>query len=156
MDCAARDIHELQLKGQLVVLSGCETSGGSTSSVEGALSLASAFLAAGANAVVGTLADVEDRSSSELVARFYERLARGDAVGSALRGAQLDVAGTRPYETAAVWAPWIVSGNGTMRVDIVGRRRWWAVLWIALAILVAALLAWRATTSRPPRDVMNH
>jgi tetratricopeptide (TPR) repeat protein len=145
----ARDIQELRLGGQLVVLSGCETSSGNPSSVEGALSLARAFLSAGANAVVGTLADVDDRSSSDLVARFYKRLARGEAVGSALRGAQLDVAGPRPYETAALWAPWIVSGNGTMGVTI-GGQRWRAAVWIVLPILgVLAVLLWRVTRARP-------
>jgi hypothetical protein len=83
------------------------------------------------------------------VARFYKRLARGEAVGSALRGAQLDVAGPRPYETAALWAPWIVSGNGTMGVTI-GGQRWRAAVWIVLPILgVLAVLLWRVTRARP-------
>ena len=47
-------LRQLDLRGRLVVLSACESAGGSVLSGEGPLSLARAFFAGGAGAVVAT------------------------------------------------------------------------------------------------------
>jgi CHAT domain-containing protein len=75
--------------GSLVVLAGCETGKGRLSRSEGPLSLARAFLNAGAESVVATAWDVDDRRSSELMIDFYRQIAGGARLDDALRQAQL-------------------------------------------------------------------
>jgi hypothetical protein len=75
--------------GTTVVLSAC-TTGRTRSSHDEALSLATAFLAAGATTVVGSLWAVYDRFTGVLVFAFHHFLrAKGLAPAEALRAAQL-------------------------------------------------------------------
>jgi CHAT domain-containing protein len=74
----------------LVVLAGCETGRGRLSRSEGPLSLARAFLKAGAANVVATAWDVDDRQSSDLMRDFYQQIAAGAGLDPALRHAQLE------------------------------------------------------------------
>jgi CHAT domain-containing protein len=73
----------------LVVLSACSTSSRSATRVGGFSGLAEAFLRAGAHGVVGTLWDVDDRATADLVVTFHELLRGGAAPAEALRQAQL-------------------------------------------------------------------
>jgi CHAT domain-containing protein len=105
------EIYGLTLDSELVVLSACRSAGGRTSAAEGVLSLARAFMYAGARAVVGSQWDVDDRSSARLIEQFYDGLSRGKPAAAALRDAQLALAGRTPYVTAAHWAGFVVSGD---------------------------------------------
>ena len=87
--------------GSLVVLAGCETGRGRLSRSEGPLSLARAFLNAGAASVIATA------WSSELMLDFYRQIAGGAGLDEALRQAQLaalrrsTIDGTGPMTWAA-------------------------------------------------------
>lgn len=83
--------QELRLRADLVVLSACDTAVGEYRNGEGLLSLSRAFLIAGARSVVASLWSVEDLSTSELMIRFYRRLAEGESTESALRAAQVEL-----------------------------------------------------------------
>jgi CHAT domain-containing protein len=106
-----REIYQLDLAGQLVVLSACQTAFGTVSSAEGMHSLARAFTYAGANAVVGTLWKVDDRSASKIVRDMYAAIGRGRSVSAALRDAQLAAAAADPYRNARDWAGWVATGD---------------------------------------------
>lgn len=139
-----REIYQLDLDGQLVVLSACQTAFGTTSSAEGMHSLARAFTYAGANAVVGTLWKVEDQSASNIARKMYASIARGASVSSALRNAQLATAAGDPYRNAREWAGWVATGDPAVRPAIAGTMPispWLAAFGIAAAFLwgVAAL-----------------
>ncbi|MFH8801014.1 CHAT domain-containing protein [Streptomyces sp. NPDC017936] len=78
-----------QEPGPLAVLSACAT-GVPSGDHDEALSLATAFLAAGASAVVGSLWLVDDRRTADLMLDFHRRLRERDlAAADALREAQL-------------------------------------------------------------------
>lgn len=83
--------QELRLRADLVVLSACDTAVGRRQDGEGLLSLSRAFLIAGARSVVASLWSVEDLSTSELMIRFYRRLAASEPAGEALRAAQVEL-----------------------------------------------------------------
>jgi hypothetical protein len=70
----------------VVVLAGCRTS----DETEGktTIGLSSAFVAAGASAVVGSLWDVEDRSTARLMIDFHQHLSQGVSAANALALAQ--------------------------------------------------------------------
>jgi tetratricopeptide (TPR) repeat protein len=74
---------------RLVVLSGCSTLGLHPSRSGGLLGLASAFVARGVPATVGTLWRVDDRVLPDLLADFHRFLIQGESAAEALRQAQL-------------------------------------------------------------------
>jgi len=113
-----REIYQLDLSGQLVVLSACQTAFGTVSSAEGMHSLARAFTYAGARAVVGTLWKVEDTAAARIVENMYTAIGRGQSVAGALRTAQLEAAGTDPYRRPREWAGWVATGDPASRPEI--------------------------------------
>lgn len=81
--------ESLRLRADLVTLSGCETALGTEVDGEGLNSLTRAFIYAGAQSVVASLWSVADRSTSELMTRFYKQLSLGMSKDEALRAAQI-------------------------------------------------------------------
>jgi CHAT domain-containing protein len=105
-----REIAGLRLHGRLVVLSACESAGGSVLSGEGPLSLARAFFAGGAGAIVATRWPLRDDDAAFLMTTFYEALEAGHGPAGALRLARRDaVAHGLP---ASAWAGLVLLGDG--------------------------------------------
>lgn len=84
-----RDLYNLQLNADLVVLSACETGVGELQRGEGIISLARAFAYAGAKSIVTSLWEVGDASTKELLKYFYVELKKGKTKDEALRMAKL-------------------------------------------------------------------
>lgn len=104
------EIRRLHLPADLVVLSACHTGLGRETRGEGVLSLARSFLDAGAERVVLSLWAVEDRSTAELMGRFYaHHLGEGRPAPAALRAAQLEL--FQQGEAPSRWAPFLVQGD---------------------------------------------
>jgi CHAT domain-containing protein len=102
----ARDIMTIPLDADLVTLSSCRSAGARAYSGEGLVGLTWAFLQAGARRVIAGLWDVNDESTSILMARLYGDLARGVPAEDALRAAKLSLlqAGY-PYRKPYYWGP---------------------------------------------------
>src|SRR5689334_22560007 len=84
------DIYNLRLNADLVVLSACSTALGKNVKGEGLIGLARGFLYAGAARVVATLWEIDDRTTAEVMKRFYEgMLTRGEGPAQALRATQI-------------------------------------------------------------------
>ena len=77
-----KDISNLILQANMVVLSACHTARGTISS-EGVLGLARAFLMAGAKSVVTSLWSVNDNATEKFMLKFYQNL-RSEPVVNAL------------------------------------------------------------------------
>jgi CHAT domain-containing protein/Tfp pilus assembly protein PilF len=135
-----REIYQLDLSGQLVVLSACQTSFGAVSSAEGMHSLARAFTYAGANAVVGTLWKVQDTAAAAIVEDMYGAINRGQSISAALRTAQLQAAGPNPYRTARHWAGWVATGDASARPDLHPREVQAGTLEVNVLVAIAAIL----------------
>lgn len=86
---------------RLVVLSACETERSGTSGGAGFLGLVEAFMAAGAEGVVGSLWKVGDEATSRLMGEFYGALAKHRDPVLALRDAQLSMRALPPTAWAA-------------------------------------------------------
>lgn len=103
--------EQLHFSADLVTLSSCETALGRDTSGEGLIGLTRAFQHAGARAVLASLWPVSDRSTADLMARFYRRLAAGERKAAALAHAQRELieaggAFAHPYH----WAGFVLSG----------------------------------------------
>ena len=83
------DIAAIPLTADLVFLAACSTSLGVTSSGEGLISIARAYLFAGARCVVGTLWQVPADETELLVTAFYESMADGATLIDSLHTAKL-------------------------------------------------------------------
>ena len=112
--------HELERtllpRAPVVVLAACETAVGRTSRSEGMISLARAFMSAGARDVIATLWRIDDSVSVPLFVRLHQELRRGESAAHALRSAQLEmVKSTDPARrTPAAWAStvaWVSLGG---------------------------------------------
>lgn len=84
----AREVYDLRLHADLVVLSACQTAGGIVTG-DGVATFARSFLSAGAATLVASLWDVADEPTPQLLPRFYEAWQGGASKAAALRSAQL-------------------------------------------------------------------
>jgi CHAT domain-containing protein len=103
-----REIRTLPLNTDLVTLSACDTGVGPVGE-EGVANIENAFIEAGAQSVVSTLWEIEDRSAAQLMIAFYGHLSRGETKVEALREAQLELlnSGDPPY----FWAGFELDGE---------------------------------------------
>ncbi len=85
-----REIFGMDLKADLVVLSGCDTALGRLSTGDELVGLTRAFIYAGTPSVVASLWSVDDSSTAQLMASFYNNLKTMSKV-EALRQAQLQL-----------------------------------------------------------------
>ncbi|MEU9352509.1 CHAT domain-containing protein [Streptomyces griseoloalbus] len=119
-----------QEPGPLAVLSACAT-GVTSGDYDEALSLATAFLAGGASAVVGSLWLVDDRRTADLMLDFHRRLRERDmAAADALREAQLAALRT-PRDATRTVAEGCGSGkesHGTDDTDLADPYVWAAFI----------------------------
>ncbi|MEM6994039.1 MAG: CHAT domain-containing protein, partial [Myxococcota bacterium] len=152
----AREVVALPLDGQVVVLSACSGAAGQPLRGEGLMSLARAFLHAGAHSVIASRWPLADRDALLLFERLYHHINRGETLAGALRGAQLDR--IRAGAPAAAWAGVVILGRADQvlrprdSLAKVLRRaaepRWLGVL---AASFLAGFSLWMAWRRRPGR-----
>lgn len=108
-ELTALDITNLNLNARLVTLSACSSNIGQGGSGDEWVSLARAFFYAGARALVASLWQVDDESTTKLMDVFYKGLSKGETISEALRSAQLELirAGATPYQ----WAAFVAIGD---------------------------------------------
>jgi len=95
---------------RLVFLAACESGLDVKKPYEEVLSLSTAFLAAGAPAVIGTLWQVSDESTSEFVRTFYTKVRKEQLpIGTALTETQKEIRKTWPHPW--YWAPFVLLGS---------------------------------------------
>lgn len=106
------EIYDLELGADLAVLSGCRTALGKEVAGEGVVGLARAFFFAGVPRVVASLWRVEDRTTAELMRRFYQALWReGLPPAAALAAAQRSLARDPRYRDPYSWAAFVFQGD---------------------------------------------
>lgn len=106
----SEEIYGLNLENELIVLSACETGTGQVRAGEGIIGLSRAFQYAGAENLMVSLWNVEDRSTARLMINFYENLRESNGP-QALQSAKQKLITTSPYAHPRYWAPFVFIGN---------------------------------------------
>ncbi len=105
-----REIYQLRLRTELIVLSACESSRGLVEKREGVIGLPRIFLLVGCRSVISSLWAVNDLATQELMLEFYRGLLAGRDKQEALRVAKLKMIGSsksHPY----YWAAFVLMGE---------------------------------------------
>ena len=107
-----REVFDLKLNSDLVVLSACSTGLGKQMRGEGVTGLTRAFLLAGTPSVIVSLWNVNDKSSSVLMTAFYKSLEQKQlSKAAALQAARLKLIESGNYSHPYYWAPFILIGT---------------------------------------------
>ncbi|MFT4971544.1 MAG: CHAT domain-containing protein/Tfp pilus assembly protein PilF [Saprospiraceae bacterium] len=122
-----KDLYNLHLAAEMVVLSACETAIGEFQRGEGIVSLARGFFYAGAQSIVTTLWKLDDKSSLELMPAFYKNIESGMTKDAALQQAKLSfLENNQDFRAHPLyWASFVPVGN-MKRLDFEekGRNYW--------------------------------
>lgn len=106
-----RDLYNLPLAADLVVVSACQSGLGGQIRGEGMVGLTRGFLHAGARRVITSLWNVEDKATATLMGAFYQALlVRGLPPAAALRQSQrmmIEQRHAAPYD----WAAFVLHGD---------------------------------------------
>lgn len=143
------DLYTLNTEAELIVLSACNTARGKLQTGEGVMSLARGFFHAGANSVLPSLWNVNDKSGRQIISQFYTNLKAGDSKSIALRKAKLsylenhDLSSNSPY----YWASHILIGDADNIEFTSEKDRFWLVFAMVITFLCVVLLfVWRRKT----------
>ncbi|HEX8118662.1 MAG TPA: CHAT domain-containing protein, partial [Pyrinomonadaceae bacterium] len=108
----AREIYNLHLPAELVVLSACRTGLGKEIRGEGLVGLTRGFMYAGAARVIVSLWSVSDRGTANLMSRLYSGMIKdGRSPASALRAAQVEMWKRGRWQSPYYWAAFVQQGE---------------------------------------------
>lgn len=102
------DLYGLRLSPELVTLSGCGTGLSAVVGGDELVGLVRGWLYAGAQAVLATLWDVNDRSTAEFMALFYRNLRTSPDKAVAIQQAMSELKEQFPHPYH--WAPFVLTG----------------------------------------------
>jgi len=106
------EVFDLDLRADLVVLSGCSTGLGKLRHGEGLIGMSRAFLYAGANNVLVSLWPVKDESTAQLMTSFYANLKKGMTKTRALQQAKMELIHARDWRSNPFyWGAFILRGD---------------------------------------------
>ncbi len=107
----ARDMMDLNLRADMVVLSGCETGRGKAGNAEGLIGMSWALFIAGSPSTVASQWKVESDSTTRLMLGFHRNLQRSTKA-RALQQAALEVMKRPEYRHPFYWSGFVLMGEG--------------------------------------------
>jgi CHAT domain-containing protein len=110
-----KELYNMNMTAELVVLSACETGIGQLEESEGVASLARGFSYAGAKSIITSLWAVNDFATAEIMQQLYKNLKNGMPKDKALQAAKLYLINNASVETAHpfLWSAFIQIGDET-------------------------------------------
>lgn len=144
----AYEIYEMDLKAQLAVIAACESGTGKSAPGEGVRSLGAGLAYAGCPSLVASLWSIDEKTSAQIITRFYEYLQDGMPKHLALRQAKLDHLASTEDELALpyYWAGLVLTGDVRPVVSGAHNGWWWATA--AGVLLLATVLVIRFLSRR--------
>lgn len=137
---SVRDIYNLNLSADLVVLSACDTALGKDIKGEGLVGLTHGFLASGSKTVVASLWKVDDRATAVLMSDFYRSMLQdGLSPAAALRSAKERIRREKAWQAPYFWAGFVLQGEYNQRVPIDNSSPWRPAIAILLTLGLVSL-----------------
>ena len=107
-----RDMYNLSLSAELVVLSACDTALGKEVKGEGLMSMVRGFMYSGTPRVLASLWKVDDEATAELMKEFYKQLLESALTpAAALRQAQITQMQKKSRQSPYYWAGFQLQGE---------------------------------------------
>ncbi len=107
-----RDVYDLELSSDLVVLSACQTALGRDVRGEGLIGLTRGFMFAGAPRVVASLWKVDDAATAEFMKRFYRGMMKENlSPAASLKKAQNELKAIPRFRYPYYWAGFTLQGD---------------------------------------------
>lgn len=106
-----RELYNLEMEVETVVLSSCETNLGPIHRAGGMLSLTRGFAFAGAKSIISSLWEVNEQATTELMKLFYSNLQKGMNKSRALQQAKVQLSQNSDYNHPYFWAAFIPVGK---------------------------------------------
>ncbi len=141
-----RDLYQLNLNAEMIVLSACATGYGDLQAGEGLISLARGFAYAGSKSIVCTLWPVNDRSTSSIMLDFYTGLKRGATKNNALHSAKINYLTSQKEDFTAhpfFWSAYIPIGNMQAIFPTLNWIKW------GIGLLILAFVFWFFQKRKP-------
>jgi CHAT domain-containing protein len=107
-----REIYNLRLSADMIVLSACQTGRGRLENVEGVLGLPRIFFYCGARSVISSLWDITDKSTTRFMFYFYKYISEGESKSQALRLAKIKMINGK-YNHPFFWASFVLYGDSS-------------------------------------------
>jgi CHAT domain-containing protein len=107
-----REIYNLRLSADMIVLSACQTGRGKLENMEGVMGLPRIFFYCGARSVVSSLWNINDKSTTKFMPYFYKYLSEGNSRSEALRLAKIKMLKTK-YSHPFYWASFVLYGDSS-------------------------------------------
>lgn len=132
------EVFNLSCPADMVVLSVCESGRGKLSRGEGLIGATQAFFSAGARSLVVSQWAVEDRSTSELMKKFYGYLKQGLNKRRALQQAKIElIRSGEKTANAFYWAPFVLIGDGSAIAFKKSNRAIFFIIGLVVLVLLA-------------------
>jgi len=150
-----RDIYNLNLSADLVVLSACESALGKDVRGEGLVGLTHGFMASGSKSVIASLWKVDDRATSMLMAEFYRSMLQdGLSPAAALRSAKEKIRREKSWQAPYFWAGFVLQGEYNEHI-LVNRRSSLRSL-VAVVLVSVLIVVGIAFLYRHRRRLVHH
>lgn len=135
------EIYNYDLASELAILTACETGKPSYQPGEGMISLAHAFNYAGSESILTSLWEIDEKSSNEIIASFYEYLADGLPKDLALRNAKLAYLKQAEGRTLhpQYWAGLVLMGDSSPISVSTGHSALWIGIFLGVLLVVLVL-----------------
>ncbi len=144
------ELYLTENTADLVVLSACKTSLGSLKEGEGVMSLARGFFNTGANSVLSSLWNINDKSSSQIISDFYIEIKKGKSKSEALRTAKLNYINshTLSNQSPYYWASFVLIGDSEN--NFAHSQSWFLTtpFLLLISLIIIALLFFRKIKKR--------
>jgi len=116
-----REIYNISLNADLVVLSACETGLGQFIKGEGIEGINRSFFYAGSSAVMMSLWPVNDQATYQMMERFYTHLRSSESIINSLRKTKLELIDSKTLSHPYYWAGFVVSGKADQKIFVRSR-----------------------------------
>lgn len=137
------ELYNTKSNADLIFLSSCNTTTGDIAEGEGILNMSRAFFHTGANSVVSTLWNINDKSAFFITSEFYQNLKNGYSKSAALRQAKLKYIEANSLSDVSpfYWSSFVLIGdNGEVKVYA---KKWGIldyIVFLSSILLITTLL----------------